>query len=159
MKRIIAIVLAAIIAVSTMAVTAFADTTPVTFSITLTAGSTADVPNSGSKRQKSTDSSVYVNYNGLGGTSCPKYFYAYIYAAKTSTGRLIDVSTYTSSGTARPMPRVELGTQGTLKNLAYETFNGSCYVQLYGHVYSNYGGIARGDWSADIGSNTYPSYN
>lgn len=160
MKKFVALIMVLVIAVSSMSITAFADTDTAIFSISLTAGSTADVSNSASRRQKSTSSSVYVDYNGYGSATNPNKFYAYVYASKTSTGRLVDVSTYTQSGAMRPNPIVTLGTKGLLKNLAIEYISSQVYVQLFGHIYSNLGGIARGYWSADVASESgYNYYN
>lgn len=148
MKRIIAIVLAAIIAVSSMAVNVFAaDPTYQNRPFTIYMPDYGVWANYYQPAQlKKNESSIYVNYTdeAYGVTQ----FIAYVYAGLYESGPLYDVSSVSSSGTLRPTAYVTLGTKGYIRSLAVEQYGRNCYVQLMGSP-SGWFGEAHGLWSPD----------
>lgn len=157
MKRIISIVLAALITMSAMAITAFAATTDYAFEIDIYENG-VNIENNNPRRLKEDSTSVYVNYavtiTGAAATG-PESFIAYVYGS-IGYGTLVDCSSYSNTGVAQKRAVVTLGTKGYIKNWAIETFgkDNTVRVQLYGREHDGHTGTAVGKWSAD---STYES--
>lgn len=130
------------------------------FSISISG--TNPTPNTYAKRLKVDSSSSYVNYTTLAdhttSATGPYAFKCYIYGADNSTDPLVDMSSYTASGTARPEAVVRKGTKGYIYQRVNEFFGSGAYAQVYGSKYSTYTGTAKGCWSPDS-SGTGTVYN
>lgn len=103
-------------------------------------------------RLKKNTSSTYVNYKSkVSGESAkgPNKFRAFVYGGTGTT--LIDCSSYTLSGKARPKAIVRKGTKGYILQTVYEKFKGNSkiYAELRGINIGNDYGYAEGCWSPD----------
>ena len=150
--RFLAIILAALITASVVAVTAFAATTDAAFEIEIYENG-VNIENNNPRRLKEDNSSVYVNYaetlSGAAATG-PESFIAYVYGS-IGYGPLVDCSSYSNTGVAQKRAVVMLGTKGYIKNWAIEKFgtDNTVRVQLYGREHDGHTGTAVGKWSAD----------
>ena len=148
MKKALAILLTVVMAISSMAISAYADTQNHEFYIPIQANSL--YPNQyESARLKENSSSVYISFMYATDVYVENVVSSFLLSVYAGSPLTNCTGTPSSSNWNVPV-RIAIGAKGYVKNWAYETYGYGAPVQIYGSPYSNSDvGVACGDWSPD----------